>query len=215
MSRLWTFGDSFTEGYEPKHNTKTKHWRHHYNEWKGYIPKVYGEVFAERLGYELKNYGMGSWDNYSIFESFCKIVNQIKPDDIIIFGWSSPERFRIIGTDGYWKQMAPSYEKNGDKKHNLSDNTVDEIFVNRTNQRYSDEVNHWINLINFTFKNNIIIHWTPFVSNINSHYLCGFETIREETNGIVGDGHFSEGGQIELTNKLYTIYNKKINKELI
>lgn len=215
MRKLWTFGDSFTEGYKPKHNTKTKHWRHHYIDWKGYVPKVYGEVLAEKFGFELRNYGMGSWDNYSIFESFCKVINEIKSDDVIIFGWSSPERFRIVGNDGYWKQMAPSYEKNGDIKHSLSDNTIDELFVNRMNRKYSEEINHWINLINFTFKSIPIIHWTPFVSEVNSHYFCGFETIRDETNGLIDDGHFSESGQVELANKIEFVYNKLTNKDLI
>lgn len=215
MSKLWTFGDSFTESYLPKDDVVVKHWRHQYIEWKGYVPKVYGEVLSEKWGMMLNNYGMGSWDNYSIFESFCEIVDKIEKDDVLIFGWSSPERFRVVSVNGYWKQMAPSYDRKLPINHNLSEQTIDEIFVNRTHIKYSEEVNSWIKLINFTLKDNIVIHWTPFNSNIKAHILNGFEIIKKETNGIVNDGHFSEGGQLELSKKLDLIYNRIKNKEII
>ena len=215
MNKLWTFGDSFTESFLPKPNCEVIHWRHHYIEWKGYVPKIYGEVLAERWNMELKNYGMGSWDNYSIFESFCEVFDKIGKDDIVIFGWTSPERFRIISKGGYWKQMAPSYDRTQQIVHNLSDNTINEIFVNRTHVKYSEEVNNWIRLINFTLKDNIVIHWTPFESKINAPFLSGFEMVKVETKGVVNDGHFSENGQKELSDILEKIYHRIKNKEII
>ncbi len=212
---LWTFGDSFTESYLPKDDCIVTHWRHHYIDWKGYVPKVYGEFLSERWGMELKNYGMGSWDNYSIFESFCKVVNQIKEEDIVIFGWSSPERYRIIGNSGFWKQMAPSYDRSYEVGHNLSESTIDELFVNRTHIKYADEVNNWIKLINFALKDVSVIHWTPFKTNINVPLINNLETIKQETNSFVNDGHFSENGQKELSHMLEKIHYRNKNKEII
>lgn len=215
MPKLWTFGDSFTESFLPKDDCKVIHWRHHYIDWKGYVPKVYGEFLSERLDMKLMNFGMGSWDNYSIFESFCKVVNEIEKNDTVIFGWSSPERFRIINNGGYWNQLAPSYDRTQPITHNLSERTIDEIFINRLHIKYSDEVNNWIKLINFALKDNIVIHWTPFISKINAHMLNSFEVIRDETNGEVNDGHFSEDGQEELSKVLESKYNRIKNKEII
>ncbi len=215
MPKLWTFGDSFTESFLPKEDCKVIHWRHHYIDWKGYVPKVYGEFLSERLDMKLMNFGMGSWDNYSIFESFCKVVNQIEKNDLVIFGWSSLERFRIVNNGGYWHQLAPSYDRTYPIPHSLSERTIDEIFINRTHQRYSDEVNNWIKLINYTLKRISVIHWTPFINNIQATYLSGFPIIRDETNGIVNDGHFSEKGQEELSKILEAKYNRIKNKEII
>ena len=154
-------------------------------------------------------------DNYSIFESFCEIVDKIKKNDVLIFGWSSPERFRVISAGGYWRQMAPSYDRSSPIVHNLSEQTIDEIFVNRTHIKYSTEVNNWIKLINIALKDKVVIHWTPFASNINAYFLNGFEIIKNETKGVVNDGHFSEGGQLELSEKLQIIYDRLKNKEII
>ena len=46
---LWTFGDSFTESL----SDNKADWVQKYIEWKGYIPKVYGEVIAERMEIKL------------------------------------------------------------------------------------------------------------------------------------------------------------------
>jgi len=63
---LWTYGDSFTESM----NTATGAlWVDEYVGWKGYIPKVYGEIISDNMGMELVNLGKGGSDNYSIFQS--------------------------------------------------------------------------------------------------------------------------------------------------
>ena len=50
MKTLWTFGGSFTERYTDKYN-----WSRDYIKWKGYTPKVYGDIIAEKLDLDLKN----------------------------------------------------------------------------------------------------------------------------------------------------------------
>jgi hypothetical protein len=215
MATLWTFGDSFTESFLPPENCNVIHWRHHYIEWKGYVPKVYGEFLSERLDMKLMNYGMGSWDNYSIFESFCMVVNKIKKDDLIIFGWSDPVRFRLTDFRGNWHYFTANHNSTEIPAQYMDVDSIQKILANRGNKRYSDEVNTWINLINHTLKNNCVIHWTPFVNNIQAAFLSGFERVSEETNGEVNDGHFSENGQEELSKVLESKINRIRNRDII
>ena len=63
---LWTFGDSFTESFG---TTKGRNWIDNYIDWKGYVPKVYGEIISDEMGFELVNLGKGGSDNYSIFQN--------------------------------------------------------------------------------------------------------------------------------------------------
>lgn len=210
MAKLWTFGDSFTEGFNCK-----QEWCKDYVDWKGYIPKGYPEIISEKLQMKLMNFGRCAWDNYSIFESFCRVVDEIEKDDLVIFGWSDPVRFRLTDGKGNWNYFTPNHNKKSIPAEYMDIDSIDKLLANRANPRYSEEVNIWLNLINYALKGKSVIHWTPFVSNIQAHYLSGFEIIRDETNGVVNDRHFSETGQEELSKLLEAKYNKIKRKEII
>lgn len=210
MPTLWTFGDSFTDFFSD--NTK---WGQKYLGWKTYKPKVYGEILSEELNFNLRNLGVGGYDNYSIFESFIDVVDEINSEDVLIFGWSNVTRFRLVNNNGIWKPIIPNYEDNIKNLENINEDTINQILVNRTNKLYENELNSFIKLINYTFKKNIIVHWSLFNKTINATYVGNIETIRKETNGEVDDGHYSENGQKELSKILMSLYNKKKNRELI
>lgn len=203
MATVWTFGDSFTDGFR-----SVDSWAKRYVMWKGYQPKTYGEIIAENLGFELVNLGKGGSDNYSIFETFCESVGRIKKNDIIIFGWSSPLRFRVVGDWDNWKPILPRMNINDELPKNISKSTVDEIMVNRDHHLCSIEVNNWIRFINLAFKDNRIVHWTAFKCNIEAIYVVA-SRITLETNGEIDDGHFSEKGHLELSEKLMSKFIKK------
>ena len=62
------------------------------------------------------------------------------------------------------------------------------------------------------FTNNKIIHWSPFAQdkqglNTTLKTLTKYETINDETNGVVGDGHFSENAHKVLSEQLISIIN--------
>ena len=210
MAKLWTFGDSFTEGFN-----YNQHWCKEYLDWKGYIPKGYAEILSETLQMQLMNFGKCAWDNYSIFESFCRVVTQIQKNDFIIFGWSSPIRFRLTDKFGDWQYLVPTAPVKDGQTEYVNKDCIERIFLNRENVKYSEEVNLWIHLIDHILKDNTVIHWTPFDSGINAVCLQGFETIRNETNGVLKDVHFSEGGQKELSKVLQETYNRIKNKDII
>ncbi len=76
MGRIWTFGDSYTAPYAPYPNSND--WRNKYCDWKGYVPKVYGDVISETLGMPLNNLGRGGTDNRCILDSIIDSLNFIK-----------------------------------------------------------------------------------------------------------------------------------------
>jgi len=156
----------------------------------------------------LVNLGKGGSDNYTIFETFCESLDKINKDDLIIFGWSSPIRFRLVGDGGVWKSILPMDDKNKITIKNISHNTFDEILVNRDHQLYSIEVNYWIKLINLAFKDILIVHWTSFEPKIDAIFIGGIGRISLETNGEIADGHFSEKGHLELSEKLMATFLK-------
>jgi hypothetical protein len=97
---------------------------------------------------------------------------------------------------------------------NLSNNTPGEIMINRNSLLYINEVNNWVKLLNRTFKYNKIIHWSPFIENINGLYINSLNKITIETNGEINNEHYSETGQRELANIFFEKINIIINEEL-
>jgi hypothetical protein len=210
MATLWTFGDSLTESYNIKYD-----WSRKYVEWKGYVPKVYGDVISERLNLNLSNLGAGGTDNYSIFQNFCEVSHKIKKDDVVIFGWSSPLRFRLPRNDNRWEVFLPNFTKNLTDVDGISMNTVQEILSNRDSIKFVEEVNSWINLIDVFLKDIKHVHWTAFDNRLKAQLPKNLETIEDETNGFIVDRHFSEKGQLDLSEVLIYFLNAKKNNTLI
>jgi hypothetical protein len=192
MGTVWTFGDSLTEGFK-----SGDLWARTYVEWKGYIPMTYGEIVADRLGYQIINLGKGGSDNYTIFETFSKNINKFEQDDIVIIGWSDTSRFRLSNSDGHWTSIIPNFSNDLNYIDNVSQNTIDEILVNRTSKIYIEEINYWINVIKKSLGEIKFISWSTF----NNGKIKGLfihekiELIKTETNGEINDAHFSELGQ--------------------
>lgn len=200
--KLFTFGDSFTEGYDD-HSI----WSKNYINWKGYKPKLFSEIVSEKLNFELVNYGVGGNDNYTILESFLKHYKEIGEDDFILINWSSTERFRIVTKSEKWLSMVPNF-KNILSDIDITEKTIEEIFINRTSPKYVDEVNHWIGYLKLTNKR--IVQWTPFNNKLKCEFLGGYNTITNETQNKLIDGHFSEKGQKQLAEDIIILIKKNL-----
>jgi hypothetical protein len=201
---LWTFGDSFTSRFSEKID-----WCGDYIKWKGYAPLVYSDIISESLSMNVSNLGVSGSDNYTILQTICDTIWKIKPNDIVIIGWSSPLRFRMVSEYNDWRTYIPA-------EINFKEPLIAEILVNRDNDIYALEVRSWIRLIDSAFPNNKVIHWTPFDSNITDNYISGedYPTITMETNGELVDFHFSEEGQIRLANKLMELIKEEKPKRI-
>lgn len=201
--KLYIFGDSFSAGFSFESN-----WTNPYVNWKGYTPKGFGEIISQKLNLELINLSENASDNYSILQKFCDNEKNIKKNDLVIIGWSSPLRFRLVSKD--WITILPNHDKFSTKeidKTKISESTLIEILLNRDDIRYCNEVNSWIKLLNNLDKN--IIHWTPFDQRLDCMFLNKFETIFTESNGELNDWHFSENGHIQLSDLFINKFKSK------
>lgn len=218
MAKLWVFGDSFTEGFDKyvsvHPNGHEIEWRKKYINWKGYVPKVFGEILAEKLNIEVNNFGMGGTDNYTILDTIINNLDNISDDDIIIIGWSTTIRYRLVNDKNnfesitMWWQNASEHALN---RLSVSQLTINEVTLNRKNLAYITELNGYIKLLNKTFSKNKIYHWSPF--NERKHFglnvikIPKLESIFDETLGQVNDLHYSEPAHYELADYFYHIMN--------
>lgn len=212
MGNLWIFGDSFS-ATNFRNNAET--WRVKYAKWKGYTTKVWPEFLNETLQLKLINTSLSGGDNYSIFDTIIDNIDNIKENDIIIVGWTTTLRFRVINKTNTFSSIRPSLNIKKSTLDNtleytdISLNTINEILINRDSYLYEEELNRYIKLINLYLKNNKILHWSHFQ---NDHPLLNLtridkldqiEKISEETNGDVMDYHYSENGHKELSKLIY------------
>lgn len=206
MSTLWVFGDSFSASY-----TLETSWSRSYIKWKGYQPKVFGDYVSENINYDFINKALMGSDNYTILEQFCDSYPLFKDDDVVIIGWTSYYRFRVVTDADQWLFLHPQHENVLSGVKNISKQTVEEIIVNRSNKKYLDELNIWIKFIDNIKTKTKIIQWSPFELGINVNILNGYECVTRETNFEIVDGHFSENGHREIAN----IFLDKIKNKII
>lgn len=191
---IWIFGDSYSTSFS--NPTTLNFWAKDYISWKGYIPKTFGEIISEELDTEITFLSESSVDNDTIFELICENAPLINEGDIIIIGWSSVLRFRISNDLNEWVRVMPT---NIDKLNILSKQTLNDVLINRSLPIYKEEYRKRRDFINWIFKNNAVIHWTPFVDQFD--FILGYidvTTIKTETNGKINDGHYSEMGHRQL-----------------
>lgn len=213
MNTLHTFGCSYTAGYDTFFRIEYCNYRKFKG---GTYPKIWAELLSEKLSLDLNNYGIGASSNYEIFQTFCDNVDQLKEKDVVIIGWSFKERFRLVN-DQYndFIRIGPGYSV---KLPNISQNTIDEICVNRMNERWIDEIYSWEKLIKKlceTIGVKLLI-WSfdgTFLEHRGMRNILedmGAQTITEETNGEIEDLHFGELGHIIQSNYFHDILTGKI-----
>ena len=201
--KLWIFGDSFSKKFEDKYG-----WDKKYTKWKGYFPKVYGEIVSQILGMELKNMGSYGYCNYDIFHSFIDSVDEIKEEDIVIIQWGSTRLMRLVDINNEFRTI----DLNWNREYSLFNEKrecIDSILTNRKSELYKQEIEDWIKIIKRAKPNNKIIFWTPTIESSGISDMLpfyNFTTIDDETNHELKDSHLSETGHREfatfLINKL-------------
>jgi hypothetical protein len=212
MSRVWTFGDSLTEGFK-----STDFWAKTYVKWKGYVPLTHGEIIANKFGYEIINLGRGGSDNYTIFETFCENIEKFEKNDIVIIGWSDVNRFRLHNRNGNWTSILPNFTNDIKNINNISQNTIDEILINRSSDVYVNEVNNWLNVIKKSLIDVKFISWSRFnKGKIKGLYINEkIDLIYRETKGEIKDYHFSELGQKTVAEILINAIGDKSKQKFI
>lgn len=218
QNNLWVFGDSFSV---PFYKIEKECPYVHY---KGYCPKIYSELLSEKLNFNLKDMSMGGCSNYSMFHTFIKCLDEIQPNDVLIFGWTQLMRFRIATKNNNFYDTIIAVVQHMTDMFDLNVDTLHDITINRNeNSIYYTELSDYIKLINFYFKNNKIIHWTwvepsnTFLTDEKQYEKQYYDLlepykkyipIKEETNQEIDDFHYGEIAHLELSEDLY----KKIKK---
>lgn len=198
---IWCFGDSFTEGSNANRIDSP------YSIWRGGPAKCIGYFLGERLKLNWVNFGEGAISNADIFESICLNIPKIQSGDIISIGFSAKHRFRLANTEtNRWARFQPNQPLNF-LPNDISERTINEIMVNRDSQLYTMELQYWIQLLKYTFKDNRVIIW-DWQSGKAGFDGIRFQTIKDETNGELDDVHWSETGNKQFAdwfvNKLTT-----------
>ncbi len=212
MNKLWIFGDNNSAIFGKTKERRFKYYKEYRN---GHFPKSWSELLSKELGLELKNMAVCGQSNYDIFDMFCRCVEQIQKDDIVIVGWGYVQRFRLVDetTNGFVtirpNQFKPEHINNPSLLNGININVVDSILKNRINTQWINEVYNWETIINLLsnyigFK---MFYWT-FDSSLNRSYyistntfrndliIKGAEDITFETNGKLVDDNFAEKGHL-------------------
>ena len=205
-NKLWVFGDSFSTPFDKHFNQANG-----YVEWKGYIPPIYSNIISKWYGLGLQSRANVGMDNYSIMEKVCRELKNIKDGDIVIIGWSTPLRYRLVGKNGKFAPVIPNgYDSTDYMFDNISDKTVEETLINRLDyyKQYDYEIFLWSSLINRAIPPNTkILHW-KWENSYNGDMLH-YQSIYEETNGEINDSHYSEKGQEDLSKDFIKLLESK------
>ena len=109
---------------------------------------------------------------------------------MVLIGWSSVYRFRLVISENLWKVFMPNYDINAGLNPYISEKTVQEILINRNSHLYIEELNSIILLINSIPKNYNLFQWTHCNDGkLNATLIAHCERIREETNDELMDGY--------------------------
>jgi len=208
MNKIWVFGDSFSEPYEKQGDTLSE-----FVKWKGYATKSYYDYIAEEFNFDTKIFAKGGSSNRTILSQFISNVDSIDSNDIIIIGWSSINRFRILKNNEFFDFVPTFTEKEISPIEELSIECLYQVAINRVkNDFFYSELLEYMKLIKKLFPNNITIFWTwcgiDNPNKISDEYkesltffdgLNEQEKIIEETGGLIKDHHYSENGHKELS----------------
>ena len=231
MKTLWTFGDSYTDDYY-RDGVIFKNYIPYRDFKNGTLPDVWPTILGRKLGYSVKNMGVGGSSNTNIFLRFINVCEQLNQDDIVIIGWSNNKRF--IGANFVTNELINILPCDTDfTECNLSKNTIEELFYNRTHPIWLEEIYAWIKIINHycKLKQVKVYHWSSdndltkyfnekndkrFISVPNGysdlmHYISDsyFNStglscrIIDETKGLIKDGHFGEFGHIAQSDYIF------------
>jgi hypothetical protein len=215
---IWIFGDSFSAPYQ-MHLDRKNQWAIDYCEYKKRIPKTFDNVLFDLLDIPTKNLALPGSDNYTIFHTYIKVIEQINEDDTLIFGWSSPLRYRLGNIEGGFSTILA---ENGYKLVNhlfdkLTQNTIDEMLLIRNSTAYYRELEDFMKIIEHASPTKNIYHWSPFKENRlnlkNIHQIAP-NGIRTETNEIIKDEHYGETGHLSLAMYFYKKIKSKNNANL-
>jgi len=216
---LWTFGDSFTQGFSCipiiEYPTIPK-----YYEYKTIGDDIWPNLLSKYLGIKLINKGLGGISNDSIIDIIIDNWDSIKPGDIVIIGMTfnvridvpikENKKLKINKPRLYSMSNLLNSELINDMTENQKETIINfqyyfansELFKERNIKRF----NHIKKLLE---ANEIFVFVWELENEANK-----YETITTATNNIIEDNHWSFKGNYDfskfLMKKLKFDYNNKL-----
>lgn len=202
---LWIFGDSYSYKWEmpgPYKDSGQHDYTKYFFERYGKFPTHFSDVLNDEYNFgNVNNFAIRGADNYSILEIIGNHINNIKPNDFVVIGWSEVSRYRLVWNANkafFWYRMYPNTP---DEEWNEINKSHPIHVSNRNSPLPYKEIESWQKILLKSLPTNTIF-WTPFWSegimrkestflNVNELRTSGkLTTINEETNGEETDTHF-------------------------
>ena len=177
------------------------------------MPKVYGQIISENLNLKLENLAENGSDNQTILEKIGESISKMKKDDVVILQWTDTTRFRLVNDKNEWKFMilnSLNYLQNLEDFSYISEKTVEEILINRSQKKFQDELYSIEKIVKKALYEQKLITFSPMQRSIvNSEWALKTDRITIETNGAILDDHYSEIGHMQVANRLIRILSEK------
>jgi hypothetical protein len=201
MSTLWTFGCSFTANYDPIEGLHIPY-KNVFDDYKEYrggnFPDIWPKILSDKLGFELMNCAKGGSSNYKILNQFLDVCDIIEKDDIVIFGWTSILRYRVVNhEEDIFVEVLPNSTKF--IQTNVSIESLDQMIINRSHRLWVNEVRNWIRFIN-VYLGNIgakVYHWTS-----DNTVFDQFDKFIDEKRFITVDENDNESNKTDILSYL-------------
>jgi hypothetical protein len=184
MSKLWTFGDSFTAGNGQLPGEAYTSYK------KSEEDIIWPLIVSQRLEIELVNRGMGLFSNDKILDSIITAYDFIEGGDLVIIGKTFPFRVDIPNkTDDELLTVAPNHFTAIQNRYSK----VEIKNINETLVLFDSEMIRRRQDLRFNFLKQLInqrancIIWS-------SGLFDKFETIRQATDHFLDDSHWSYKG---------------------
>lgn len=194
MRTLWIFGDSFSESWEGVLQRRHSHRQYQYCQWLGRKPHHFSETIQEIVNNqknpnkitEIRNYGLGGYDNYSILATIGHHIPEIKENDMVMIGWSAITRWRFMGSQeakemhlndwtiknhpGYTKAWQTANAEWGWEYEPASHEAfIKDQPLKRMGYETVKEISEWQNILKLALPKDTVF-WSPF----NLQYLKEF-----------------------------------------
>ena len=202
MSKLWIFGDSFSDscGLHDHHDYVA--WlSQHNHDVSNPLEYSFQNLLAKELDLKLEGRGTSGSGNTEIITEILTNINYIDKNDYIIIGWSVPTRLSLPGA-GSWNKFTTisNYMNAKNLDDELGGTHYYDFYTNTFPDKIDYHMEYWNNVaMELSYhlqKNYNIITWSWL------HEIRNIQNISQHTNSEVGDDHPSIEGHKYIFEKL-------------
>jgi hypothetical protein len=193
MSKLWTFGDSFTAGNGTLPNEAyTKYWETEED-------VIWPLILSKKLQIPVLNKGMGLFSNDKIIDTVIANYHSIQGGDLVIIGKTFPFRTDIPNkTDDELLTIAPNHLNSLQNRYSKAEiENISEMIV-----LFDSEAIKQRQDFRFNFLKHLIAQRATCIV-WSSKLFDKFETIRQATDYFIDDSHWSYKGHKDFADFMF------------